>query len=200
MRKYLTLLLLFFAIPCFAQGFRIGDDRSVTGVQTPGGPLFSVSNAGISVCANPANAVPCTNKITTYTDITLGTPCSTSTQVTLIGSTSCVGTSDQYGNWGVWVPAGIYSYTITLPGGGSIGPYIVTLSSGGGGGGGTVTQVTFSRSTLPYSAIHMLGSNRYEHATAVLCAEQMRLRMEFSLGLSVDLPHRQVSGKPLRVM
>ena len=136
MKRILIIMAMVCAFAPFAraQGVRFGDQSSVTSVQTPGGPIFSVPNASISFCSSPANAVPCTNKVTTYTDITLTTPCSTSTQVTLSGSSSCVATTDQFGNWGVWVPSGTYSYTITLASGASIGPYTATLAAGGGGG------------------------------------------------------------------
>ena len=126
------LLGILFALPAFGQGSRVGDDRPVQSVQTPGGPIFSVPNATINICNNPANGVPCTNKANTYTDITLATQCPTSTQVVLAGTSNCVGTSDQYGNWGAWVPSGTYSYTITIPNGNSIGPFILTASSGSG--------------------------------------------------------------------
>jgi hypothetical protein len=135
MRIRWLLLLALFLIPleAQAQGVRVGDNPQVTSSPISGGQLFAVANANISFCSHPANAVPCTNKATTYTDITLGTPCSTSTQIVLAGTSTCVANSDGLGNWGVWVAAGTYDYTIQLPGGGAIGPYTVTLSSGGGG-------------------------------------------------------------------
>ena len=132
MKRLLILLGILFALPAFGQGVRFGDQQPVTSVQTSGGPLYSVPNATINWCNFPANGVPCTNKATTYTSIALATPCSTSTQVTLSASSSCVATTDPYGNWGVWVAAGTYTFTITIPNGNSIGPFTVTLSSGGG--------------------------------------------------------------------
>ena len=135
MRIRWLLLLVLFLIPLSAQaqGVRVGDNPQVTSSPISGGQLFAVANANISFCSHPANAVPCTNKATTYTDITLGTPCSTSTQIVLAGTSTCVANSDGLGNWGVWVAAGTYDYTIQLPGGGAIGPYTVTLSGAGGG-------------------------------------------------------------------
>ena len=61
------------------------------------------------------------------------TPCPSSTQVVLATTSNCVATTDQYGNWGVWVSPGTYTFTITIPNGNSIGPYTVTLSGGGSG-------------------------------------------------------------------
>ena len=131
--KRLLFLMMLFALPAFGQGSRVGDDRPILSVQTPNGPIYSVANATINICNSPANGVPCTNKTPTYTDITLSTQCPTSTQVVLAGTTNCVGTSDQYGNWGAWLPTGTYTYTITVPNGNSIGPYTLTVSSGGSG-------------------------------------------------------------------
>ena len=138
MRRIVWLLGILFlsVLPAYGQtGTRFGDGNPVLSAQIPGGPVSVVSNAVINFCNSPNIGVPCVNKATTYTDITLATPCSTSTQIVLAGTSNCVGTTDGFGNWGVWVPAGTYTYTIQLPGGASIGPYTVTLASGGGGGG-----------------------------------------------------------------
>jgi hypothetical protein len=64
------------------------------------------------------------------------TQCNTSTQVVRAGTTSCVATTDAFGNWGVWALAGQYEYTITINGTSS-GPYPVTIGGTGSGGGGT---------------------------------------------------------------
>jgi hypothetical protein len=122
--------LLLAASPfCFAQGFRIGDELPVsTSLNLPG--VISTQQATIAVCAHPANATPCTNKATTYTDITLGTSCLTSAQVVLAGTSSCVATTDSRGNWGAWVASGTYDVTITVPTGQSYGPFPVSAGSG----------------------------------------------------------------------
>ena len=125
-------MLLLFSVPTFGQGIRFGDQQPVQSVQTPGGPIYSVPNATINFCNSPANGVPCTNKVTTYTDITLTTACPTSTQVVLSGTNSCVATTDQYGNWGVWISPGVYTFTVQVASGAAIGPYTVTISGGGG--------------------------------------------------------------------
>jgi hypothetical protein len=121
------LLLLLAAAGSSAQGFRF--DSQVQQQGTVAGITNVVvvpANPTISFCNFPANAVPCTNKATTYTSVTLGTPCSTSTQIVLTNTTSCVANPDLQGNWGVWVPAGQYSYTISA-GGGNFGPYVVNF-------------------------------------------------------------------------
>jgi hypothetical protein len=99
--------------------------------------------AQVTICSHPANAVPCTNKATTYTDDTLGTACPTSTQIVLDGTNTCVADTDSQGNWGVWVAAGQYDYTVTFAGASS-GPFYVTAGGSGGGGGtpgGSDTQI-----------------------------------------------------------
>lgn len=128
--KLAVLLVLFLAIggSAFAQGIRL--DQTVTQQGTIAGVTNAViipPNSQIAFCNFPANAVPCSNKATTYTTNTLGTPCSTSTQIVLTGTTSCVASPDSQGNWGIWTAQGQYAYTITLPSGVSLGPFNVTL-------------------------------------------------------------------------
>jgi hypothetical protein len=162
--KKLLLLFVLFAFPTFGQGVRAGDNYPIVSGQIPGGPIFSVPNAVINFCASPNIGVPCVNKATTYTDITLGTSCPSSTQIVLAGTNNCVGTTDGYGNWGVWVAAGTYTFTVTLPGGGTLGPYTVTLAAGGGGSssvsvnGSTVPNPNFNN-TLPNAPPGFLNCN-----------------------------------------
>jgi hypothetical protein len=112
------------------QGFRFDSQISAEMLTSaiPGttNVLVIPSTAQVAFCNFPANAVPCTNKATTYTSVTLGTPCSTSTQIVLTGTTSCVASPDAQQNWGVWVPSGQYSYTATI-GGSNFGPYVVNF-------------------------------------------------------------------------
>lgn len=143
MKRTLLVILLLGASALAQTGVRYGDSQpirdSVTVSGVTGALVRIIANASINLCTAPANAVPCTNKATTYTDSTLLTPCSTATQVTLAGSTSCVGTTDSSGAWGVWAPAGQYEWTYTSNGASS-GPFPATLggSSSGGGSGGAL--------------------------------------------------------------
>lgn len=131
-RHFLIFLAILAISPAaFSQGISFGDQSPVFQVQAPGGIVYSVPSSQINFCNSPANATPCSNKVTTYTDATLATPCPTSNQIVLEGTTNCVANTDLFGQWRVWVPAGNYSYTITLPNGSSTGPYSVTLASGG---------------------------------------------------------------------
>lgn len=128
--KLAVFLVLFAAMggSAFGQGFRF--DSTVTQQGTIGAVTNAVvipAGSQIAFCGFPANAVPCTNKATTYTTNTLGTPCSTSTQIVLTNTTSCVVSPDSQGNWGVWAAQGQYAFTITLPGGINLGPYNLTL-------------------------------------------------------------------------
>ncbi len=122
--RRLLILFFLFASSAAAQGFRF--DSTVTQQATVGGVtnvLTIPSSAQIAFCNFPANATPCTNKATTYTSQTLVTPCSTSTQIVLTGTSSCVASPDAQENWGVWIASGSYAYTITLPGGVNLGPF-----------------------------------------------------------------------------
>jgi hypothetical protein len=115
-----------------AQGVRFGDGQPIWQSTDNLNHLAGVSGATIAFCTAPANAVPCTNKATTYTDSTLSSPCSTSTQVVLAGSSTCQATGDSIGNWGVWAASGQYQYTVTIAGV-SYGPYSATLGTVSGG-------------------------------------------------------------------
>lgn len=136
MKRFLILFAILFPVTLYGQGYRF-DSQVTAEVVTSAIPVLSAagvaniltipSSVQVAFCSFPANAVPCTNKATTYTSVTLGTPCSTSTQITLTGSTTCVASPDAQQNWGVWVPSGQYSYTLTLPGGVNLGPYIVNF-------------------------------------------------------------------------
>jgi hypothetical protein len=112
------------------------------------GTIAGVTNAVIippspvlAFCNAPANAVPCTNKAATYTDSTLGTLCSTSTQFVLNGTNACVGFLNPQNLGGVWVAAGQYAYTVSV-GGANFGPFFITAGGSGGGGGGGPTLQT----------------------------------------------------------
>jgi len=127
--KRLLLLFVLFASAAAAQGVRFNSTVQQEGT------IASITNAVIlppnpvvSFCAHPANAVPCTNKVTTFTDATLVTACSTATQIVLDGTSACVATVDAQNNWGVWVPPGQYDYTVTLSNGVNLGPFFVTVS------------------------------------------------------------------------
>src|SRR5574337_1525885 len=136
--KYILSFFLLCGI-AFGQGLKFGDGQPIQTAQKVGGinnVLVAYPNATINFCNSPANAVPCTNKATTYTDSTLTTPCATSTQVVLAGTTNCVATTDSLGNWGVWVAGGQYVYTVTTSAGVSSGPYPASLVQGTGGGSG----------------------------------------------------------------
>lgn len=131
--KIAVFLVLFAALggSAFGQGFRFDNQVSqellTTAIPGATNVLTVPSSAQIALCTFPANAVPCTNKATTYASNTLGTPCATSTQIVLTGTTACIANPDTQGNWGVWLAQGQYAYTITLPGGVNLGPYWLTV-------------------------------------------------------------------------
>jgi hypothetical protein len=129
--KHILYTLLLCSAVAFAQGVRLGDSSPVTSVVTINGNNYVVTVPGtvttVSMCNKPANGVPCTNRATTYTDSTITIACSTSTQITLAGTSACVARPDAYGNWGMWVAPGQYEYTITTLKG-NYGPFALTAS------------------------------------------------------------------------
>jgi hypothetical protein len=155
MRKLLLLFafLLAFASSAKAQGFWVSlsfaQESTVAGqtnvVTLPPNPI-------IAFCSAPANAVPCTNKAATYTDSTLGTLCSTSTQFILNGTNSCVANLNPQNQGGVWVAAGQYAYTVDIAGN-NFGPFFVTAPGINGvntvnGLSGTVTLAAGTNVTI----------------------------------------------------
>lgn len=137
MRK--ILLLSFFAVlcalPASAQYARYS--APFPSVDSINSIPFLVANIApnlptLSVCAHPANQVPCTNYATTYTS--LGVACPNGSQDTPDPQPSaCQGTGDAQGNIGFWAPPGEYDYTVCIQNSVScFGPYTVTLAYGGG--------------------------------------------------------------------
>src|SRR5271156_5697566 len=135
LRKILfsAALLLACGVSVFGQGFSIGADLPINTALYNPGPISTISGTLISICAHPANAVPCTNKVTTYTDITTATACPTSTQLVLSGTNSCVANTDPYGNWRAWVGPGTYDFTVQFPTGQAYGPFTISTAAGGSG-------------------------------------------------------------------
>jgi hypothetical protein len=151
MRKILLGLALLLAVSpfCFGQGFSVGHGFPISAALNTPGVISTVPGSLISICAHPANGVPCTNKATTYTSITLGTPCSTSTQLVLAGTSTCVANTDPHGNWGAWVAHGTYDFTIELATGQSYGPYTISA--------GITTGSSFSSGALTTNGPNTLG-------------------------------------------
>lgn len=148
--KLLLFLLILLGIggSTFAQGIRLDattvQEMSATAIPGTTNVLTVPAAPIIKFCSFPANAVPCTNLATTFSSSTLGTPCNTSTQITLVGSTTCVASPDANGNFGFWAQAGQYAYTVTLPGGINLGPYNVTLGIPSGTNLPNITTGTFN--------------------------------------------------------
>lgn len=116
-----------------------GSAGAVTVQSTGLSYLFATPGVQLNWCNHPANTVPCTNYATTFTSISLGTPCGNTTQVVLQGSNTCQATGDNFGNLGVWtapntVCGGLtcYDYTLTVNGV-STGPYVWVQGGGTSG-------------------------------------------------------------------
>src|SRR5208283_362182 len=131
MKKLLPLIafLLAFAPLARSQGARFDSNTLQQGtIDTTTNAVILPANPIIHFCNYPANAAPCTNLATTFTDFTLTTQCGTGTQFVLAGQSSCVSGPDAQGNWGVFVQPGLYSYTISVNGF-NFGPYYLSLAS-----------------------------------------------------------------------
>jgi hypothetical protein len=127
-------LILFLMLPCIAmaQAYRVDPIPVMTtsGTAPVGGfpVLYAVAGAAIKLYTNTGGTV----LASTYTDATGLTSCPTSAQVLPAGKSgvgACTPYTDNQGNFGFWLAAGTYYYTITLPaqaGGAIYGPYPVT--------------------------------------------------------------------------
>ncbi|MGH9343150.1 MAG: hypothetical protein ACRD19_05250 [Terriglobia bacterium] len=151
MKKLLLLLCLSVSIAS-AQAVRVDPSPATTIAATSPSsfvkpPILALPFANVSVCQYPANGVPCTNYATTYTDQTEATACPTTSQITLAGTTTCTSTSDGQGNFGFWIPAGLYAYTVTY-GGSTHGPYPLTAGYTGAGAL-SATSVAITGSQFP---------------------------------------------------
>jgi len=155
MKKLFFLLALLCASLAHAQNVRwdLGTPGSA-GVVTTGAGSYLVALSGVSLawCTYPANAVPCTNYANTYPSLSSATPCPTNAQIVLQGSNTCVGTSDNFGNLGVYTTAGTYSYTLTANGQ-NYGPFTVTVSP--------PYILLAPGSTISYSAVPSTGGVIY---------------------------------------
>lgn len=80
--------------------------------------MFSpVAGASIYVCSYPANATPCTNLATVYSD-----------QTGLVPITQPI-LSNAQGSFGFWAGSGNYQYTVTTTQAISYGPYSITVGA-----------------------------------------------------------------------
>src|SRR6267154_2211935 len=126
--KRLLVLFLLFVSSAAAQGVRFSATVTQQGtIGTSTNIVVLPATPIVKFCLHPANAVPCTNVATTYTDQTLITPCAGGNQIVRDGTSTCVASPDAQNNWGVWVAPNTlgYDYTITLPGGVNLGPFNV---------------------------------------------------------------------------
>src|ERR1700728_1484117 len=136
MKNLFIALILGFCLPAAAQtasrydNFTFTTGSTVTGNSNP--PVLAIPAATIAWCSAPANGVPCTNYATTYTDSTAGTSCASNVPLTRPGQNICIANSDSQGNFGFWIEAGHYQYTI-VPTYSNFGPFDITVSSATGG-------------------------------------------------------------------
>ena len=189
MKKLLIASVLLSASLCLGQGARWDLGGPVAGVSTyvnqpsPTGQnanyLVTFGPVTLNWCSYPANSIqgtPCTNFATTYTDLTLGTPCATNQPIVLQNSTTCQSSSDSLGNLGVYAASGNYSYTLTS-GSHTYGPFAVTL--GGSSGGSSITAI---HTTAPItggpvtSGVATIGLGDISCLTGARCLERTLLQ------------------------
>ena len=136
-RLFLVAILM---IGCAAQAQLVRVDIPFPSVSNTSPPFLQANlppnSPVLAVCHSPANALPCTNYVTTFTSAEV--PCANGAQDTPQPQPSaCQPTGDAQGNLGFWIPAGTYDYTVCVQNT-CYGPYTITVGGSGGGGGGLV--------------------------------------------------------------
>ena len=132
MKCILPILALVITAPLFGQGVRVDLALRASGPNVPvsGGPLpqsLILANAKVSICTHPTASIGACTPVTTYTDVTLTTPCPTNTPIVQLPGSACVATTGVTGNLGFWYAGGVVDYFVSGPYG-LQGPY---TTSGG---------------------------------------------------------------------
>jgi hypothetical protein len=169
--KTLIAFFLITLVLCFAgdaQGQNVRFDVPYPSISSTTVTPFLVANVppaapSIAWCNHPANATPCTNYATTYTQS--GTACPNGSQDTPNPQPSaCQGTGDAQGNLGVWSAPGTFDYTVCI-GINCFGPYTVTLTIADLVGtctmaAGTCSAITFASAfkTTPACTVTWTGT------------------------------------------
>ena len=135
MKRLLPILL--FATAAAAQVYRVDPSNVMTtsGTVPVGGfpALYAAAGSTVSVFTDAATTIPAT----TWTNGTGLVACPFTAQVTLAGTAACTTYTGPQGQFGFWLSAGTYYYTVTTPNGTRYGPYPITTATAAG-----ITDVT----------------------------------------------------------
>lgn len=187
--KKLLLAFFLFAVAGFSQAIRFDSQALTTNPQCQTGslcPVLAVPGAVASFYTSATLTTPAT----TYTSVSASAPCPAYAQVTLPGSLQCTTASDNSGNFGVWIGAGTWYYTLTYPaaaGGGTKGPYAFTAGASGILAAGSDTMVQYNKAGQ-FGASNALIFN-YTVGNLYITASQPNVT-----GLSVDTNGNALSG------
>lgn len=142
MKLFRYLIPLLFILPAYGQNVRF--DYTAETVTGTGQfiPILAIPGAPISFYVG-CTSLPCSTSASTFTTAS-GSACPANAQVTVPLSSTCVATADKQGNFGAWMAAGTYQYTITVSGV-VYGPYQFTTGGGGSGNpGGALYSTQFN--------------------------------------------------------
>lgn len=121
--KHIFWLVVLLSGVALAQGVRYDS----VALNPRGAPI---PNATITLCTGTATGTPCSPAALGYTDITTGTSCASGFPVVLQGQNTCQATTDGLGNFGFWLTAGTYKYSISGPSVATAQTYTITINSG----------------------------------------------------------------------
>lgn len=153
--KKLSLSILLMGVVCshaFGQAARFDSvaQTTTTVSATNTTVLVPLPGATVTVLNYPANGLPGTNKASVCPDSTL-VGCTT-------GAPNNPITADARGNFGFWIAAGTYDYTVCAPSGVCQGPYHIVLGSSQASGTFTVDGTIY---TTIQAAITAAGATGY---------------------------------------
>lgn len=131
MRRIIPFLFALFVPLAYSQATRVDLPLLTSGPKIPAaavsGPLpqaLWVSNSKAYLCTHPQTTLAAcqANPITTYTDVTEGTPCGTTTQLVQLPGTTCTNSTGVVSNLGAWVGVTTFDYFL-ITSYGTFGPF-----------------------------------------------------------------------------
>src|ERR1700683_705346 len=174
-------ILLFVAVACscaYGQSALQRYDADIASISSISPPTLIANippnSPTLSVCSSPANAVPCSNYVSTFT--ASGAACLNGAQDTPQPATTstCQPTGDAQGSIGFWIPAGKYDYTYCIQN----NCFLRTITIGGSG----------STVTLPFIIPTATGNGNTDDTAALNAATASCPQSGTTVGCLVYLP------------
>jgi hypothetical protein len=148
--------LVLLSLSAFGQNVYYGTIANTTTGTGQMVPMLALPGAYVNFYTG-CTVLPCSTPAATFTSAS-GSACASNAQVVWqppVGS-GCQATADSQGNFGAWLAAGAYQYTLTISGH-TTGPY--NFNVGGGGSGGTTIVEVNGTAASPVSPVNFVNSD-----------------------------------------